>query len=44
MKLDVEDAIWPWIEYARYLLNGMEVSYDGKTAHERNKGKKAEVM
>ena len=41
----MEDAIWPWIvEYASYLLNWMEVGHDGKTAYERNKGKKAKVL
>jgi hypothetical protein len=31
-------------EYAAYLVNRMEVGKDGKTAMERNKGKKATVM
>jgi hypothetical protein len=45
VKLGVDDAIWPWIvEYASYLLNRMEVSHDGKTSYERNKGKKARVL
>ena len=44
-KLEIGDAIWTWLtEYASYLLNRMEVSKDGKTAYERNKGKKARVM
>ena len=43
-KLEVEDAIWPWlVEYSSYLLNRLEVGHDGKTAYERNKGKKAKV-
>ena len=34
VKLDVQDAIWPWlIEYAGYLLNRHEVGHDGKTAY-----------
>jgi hypothetical protein len=43
-KLEVEDAIWPWIvEYSSYLLNRLEVGKDGKTAYERSKGKRAKV-
>ena len=44
-KLDIEDAIWPWlIEYSGYLVNRMEVGKDGKTEYERNKGKRAKVV
>ena len=32
------------VEYASFLLNRFEVSADGKTAYERNKGKRAKVM
>ena len=32
-KLDIGDAIWPWlVEYSGYLLNRLEVGHDGKTA------------
>ena len=31
-------------EYAAYLMNRLEVGADGKTAHERAKGKKATVL
>ena len=31
-------------EYAAYLLNRREIGADGKTAYERNKGKKATVL
>ena len=35
----------PWItEHAAVLLNRFEVDHDGKTAYERNKGKKAKVL
>ena len=45
IKLDMKDAIWPWlIEYAGYLINRFEVGHDGKTAYERLKGKKATVL
>ena len=44
-KLDIGDAIWPWlVEYSSYLLNRLEVGHDGKTAYERNKGKKSRVL
>ncbi|MGB2167266.1 MAG: hypothetical protein ACPH3M_08550, partial [Candidatus Puniceispirillales bacterium] len=35
----------PWIvEHAAVLLNRFEVGHDGKTALERNKGKKAKFL
>ena len=43
-KLDITDAIWPWIvEYASYLMNRLEVGHDGRTAYERSKGKAGRV-
>ena len=45
VKIDVMHPIIVWMcDYAGFLLNRMEVSADGKTAYERNKGKKAQVL
>ena len=44
VKLEIENAIWPWMtEYASLLLTRMEVSTDGKTAYERSRGKVAKM-
>ena len=44
VKLETENAIWPWmVEYASLLLTRMEVSADGKTAYERSRGKVAKM-
>ena len=44
-KLGAKHSIVPWmIEYAAVLLNRFEVSKDGKTAFERNKGRKAKTL
>ena len=44
-KIGAEERIVVFLaEYAAYLLNRLEVGKDGKTAYERNKGKKGMVM
>ena len=44
-RIDVKHPILTWLcEYAGYAMNRLEVSADGKTAYERNKGKKADVL
>ena len=44
VKLETRHPAIPWItEYAAVMLNRFEVGHDGKTAYERNKGKKAKV-
>ena len=45
IKLDIDDAIWPWlVEYACYLLDRQEVGHDGKVPSERLKGKRGAVQ
>ena len=45
VKIKAEEKIVIFLaEYAAYLLNKREVGKDGKTAYERNKGKKGEVL
>ena len=45
VRIDVRHPVLPWMcEYAGYLLNRLEISADGKTAYERCKGKRAEVL
>ena len=45
VRIDVKHPILTWLcEYAGYAMNRLEVSADGKTAYERNKGKKADVL
>jgi hypothetical protein len=44
VKLDPECALWPWmVEFASVQLNRGEVGADGKTAHERCKGKRGRL-
>ena len=44
-KLSVKSSVWPWlVEYVALLINRMEVSADGKTSYERNKGKRAKML
>ena len=44
-KVDVEKKTITFMaEYAGYLVNRLEVGKDGKTAFERSRGKKANVM
>ena len=44
-KVDAREPIVTYMpEYAAYLLNWLEVGKDGKTAYERNKGKRAKVL
>ena len=44
IELQTEHAVWCWLaEYAGWLVNRAEVGHDGKSAYERNKGKKAKV-
>ena len=45
VKIGTKHPVIPWIvEYAAVLLNRFEVGHDGKTAFERNKGKKAKTL
>ena len=45
VKSETRHPAIPWItEHAAVLLNRFEVGHDGKTAYERNKGKKAKVL
>ena len=45
IEIPGERAIMAWMaEYAAVLLNRFEVGVDGKTAYERNKGKKANML
>ena len=45
VKLETRHPMIPWmIEHAAVLLNRFEVGRDGKTAFERNKGKKATTV
>ena len=45
VKLETWHPAIPWItEHAALLLDRFEVGHDGKTAYERNKGKKAKVL
>ena len=45
LKIEAKHAVIPWImEYAAHLLNRFEVGHDGRTAHERCKGKRAKSM
>ena len=45
VKLGTRHPVIPWIvEHAAVLLNRFEVGHDGKTALERNKGKKAKFL
>ena len=45
VRVDVRHPILSWMcDYAGFLLNRLEVSADGKTAYERNKGKRAQVL
>ena len=44
-RIDAKHPILTWLcEYVGYMMNRLEVSVDGKTAHERCKGKKAQVL
>ena len=45
VKLETRHPVIPLVtEHAAVLLNRFEVGHDGKTAYERNKGKKAKVL
>jgi hypothetical protein len=45
VRIDTKHPALTWLcEYAGYLVNRLEVSADGKTAYERCKGKRSEVM
>ena len=45
VKLETKHPAIPWlVEHSAALLNRFEVSHDGKTAYERNKGKKARTL
>ncbi len=45
IKLEAKHLITPWlVEYAALVLNRFEVGKDGKTPHERCKGKKAKML
>ena len=45
VRIDTKHPVLTWLcEYAGYMMNRLEVSVDGKTAYERCKGKKAEVL
>ena len=45
VKIKAEEKIVTFLaEYAAYLINKREIGKDGKTAYERNKGKKGEVL
>ena len=44
-EIDAEACVVTFMaEYASFLLNRLLVGKDGKTAYERNKGKKATVL
>ena len=44
-KVDAREPIVTYMpEYAAYLLNRLEVGKDGKTAYERTKGKRSQVL
>ena len=45
MRVKAEEKIVTFLaEYAAYLINKREIGKDGKTAYERNKGKRGEVL
>jgi len=45
VKINTKHPVLTWMcEYASYMMNRLEVSADGRTAYERNKGKKATVL
>ena len=45
VRIDTKHPVLTWLcEYAGYMMNRLQVSSDGKTAYERTKGKKAEVL
>ena len=45
VKLPVNHPLTPWlVEYAALVLNRFEVGKEGKTAHERSKGKNGKLM
>ena len=45
VRIDTKHPVLTWLcEYAGYMMNRLDVSVDGKTAYERCKGKKAEVL
>ena len=45
VRIDTKHPPLTWLcEYAGYLVNRLEVSADGKTAYERCRGKRSEVM
>ena len=44
-RIDTKHPILTWmVDYASFLVNRLEVSADGKTAYERCKGKRVQVM
>ena len=45
VRIDTKHPVLTWMcEYASYMMNRLEVSSDGRTPYERNKGKKATVL
>ena len=45
VKIDVSHPVLTWsCEFVGYMMNRIEVASDGKTSHERVKGKRSEVM
>lgn len=45
VRIDTKHPVLTWLcEYAGYMMNSLEVSTDGRTAHERCKSKKDEVL
>ena len=45
VKIDTRHPILTWLcDYASFLMNRLEVAADGRTAYERNKGKRATVQ
>ena len=39
--ISIKRPVVPWMEYAAFLLNWLEVGHDGNTFYERLKGKRA---